>query len=197
MSYSQFTFKTVKRQFDLTEINTRLFTEVIEIPISDWLTTTLAMTEKMPLKSEKARSEGIVAPLLFELKQCNMNKITLFSGEELDVDSQKGLNGECDFILTQTPQSTTVDTPIFCLVEAKQNIIEKNLGQCTAQMLGARELNQIEEHPIETIFGAVTTGEIWRFLKLEENIIYTDTSRYFIENPNKILGVLQSIVDFY
>ena len=105
MSYSQFTFKTVKKQFDLTEINTRLFTEVIEIPISDWLTTTLAMTEKMPLKSEKARSEGIVAPILFELKQCNMNKITLFSGEELDADSQKGLNGECDFILTQNSQT--------------------------------------------------------------------------------------------
>jgi hypothetical protein len=197
MPYSSFTFKKAKKKFGLTEISTTLFSDVVEIQMSDWLKTTLAITLKMPLKSEKSRSEGIVAPILFELKEHNSDKITLFSGENLDVDNQMGLNGECDFILTKNPKSTTIDAPIFCLVEAKQNIIEKNLGQCVAQMVGAFQFNQTEETPIENIFGAVTTGEIWQFLKLNNNTIYTDINRYFIDNPSKLLGILQSIVDFY
>jgi len=35
-------------------------------------------------------------------------------------------------------------------------------------MLGAQIFNQGE---INTIYGCVTTGEIWQFLKLEQNII--------------------------
>jgi hypothetical protein len=197
MSYSQFTFKGVKKQFSLTEIKQPLFPNIEEIPISDWLKKTLAITMTLSLNSEKARSEGIVAPFLFELQACNPDKIMLFSGEALDIDSQQGLNGECDFILSQNPHSTTIDAPIFCIVEAKQHIIEKNLGQCVAQMIGAREFNQIENTPINILFGAVTTGEIWQFLKLEDKTIYTDINRYYIENTNKIMGILQSIVNFY
>ena len=197
MSYSQFTFKTVKKQFGLTEIKQPLFPKIEEIQISDWLKNTLAITTTLSLNSEKARSEGIVAPFLFELKARNSDKITLFSGEVLDIDSQQGLNGECDFILSQSPHSTTIDAPILCVVEAKQHIIEKNLGQCVAQMIGAHEFNQIENTPIEILFGAVTTGEIWQFLKLEKKIIYTDINRYYLENTNKIMGVLQKIVNFY
>jgi len=197
MPYSSFTFREVKKQFSLHEKNTTLFKDVAEIMISGWLKKSLAISAKLPLKSEKARSEGIVAPILFELKERNEDKITLFSGENLDIDDQIGLNGECDFILTKTPYSSTIEAPVFCLVEAKQHIVEKSLGQGVAQMIGAREFNKTEGNLIETIFGAVTSGEIWQFLQLTGNTIYTDMDRYFIENPNKILGILQHIVDFY
>ncbi len=197
MPYSKFTFREVKRDFSLTEMNVELFRDVPEIPISDWLAKTLAITAKIPLKSEKARSEGIVAPILFELRERNEDKIALLSGEYLDVDPHRGLNGECDFILTKTPYSTTLESPVFCLVEAKQHILENNLGQGVAQMIGAREFNKAEGSDLETIFGAVTSGETWQFLRLDDNTIYTDRQRYFIENPAKLLGILQSVVDFY
>ncbi len=197
MPYSSFTFRKAKKDFSLTEMNIQLFKDVPEIPVSEWLKQTLAITAKIPLKSEKARSEGIVAPILFELKERNEDKITLLSGENLDVDPQRGLNGECDFILTKTPYSTTLESPVFCLVEAKQHIVENSLGQAVAQMAGAREFNKMEGTAIETIFGAVTSGEVWQFLKLHENTIYTDRQKYFIENPDKLSGILQSIVEFY
>ncbi|HHC24682.1 MAG TPA: hypothetical protein ENK58_04600 [Desulfobacterales bacterium] len=168
-----------------------------EVPISDWLRKTLAITSKIPLKSEKARSEGMIAPILFELKERNEDKITLLSGEYLDIDPQQGLNGECDFILTKTPYSTTLESPVFCVVEAKQHILENSLGQGVAQMVGAREFNRVEGTAVETIFGAVTSGEVWQFLKLSDSTIYTDRQRYFIENPARLSGILQSIVDFY
>lgn len=197
MPYSAFTFRQVKKDFGLAEMNIDLFKDTAEIPISDWLRKTLTITAKLPLKSEKARSEGIVAPILFELKERNEDRITLLSGENLDIDPQRGLNGECDFILTRIPHSTTLESPVFCLTEAKQHIVENNLGQCAAQMIGAREFNRAEGTPIETIYGVVTSGEVWQFLKLHDHIIYTDRHRYFIEHPDKILGILQHIVDCY
>lgn len=41
-----------------------------------------------------------------------------------------------------------------------------------------------------TDYGCVTTGEDWQFLKLEQNIITFDNKRYYINEVEKILGVL-------
>jgi len=40
----------------------------------------------------------------------------------------------------------------------------------------------------------VTTGSIWRFLKLEDDKIYIDKKEYFIESLDRILGILSQIV---
>ncbi len=49
---------------------------------------------------------------------------------------KKGLNGECDFMINKALKTYTIQAPISC-PEAKQNIIENNMGQCVAQMVGA------------------------------------------------------------
>jgi hypothetical protein len=64
-------------------------------------------------------------------------------------------------------------------------------------MLGARLFNQNENNDIETIYGCVTTGETWQFIKLENEVIHIDSHRYYINNVGEILGVLQVIIDFY
>jgi hypothetical protein len=107
------------------------------------------------------------------------------------------LNGECDFIISKAIKTYIIQAPIFALVEAKQNIVENNMGQCAAQMMGARIFNQSENQPIETIFGCVTNGEVWQFLKLENQTILIDAKKYFLDNIPQILGVLQAIIDFY
>ena len=127
----------------------------------------------------------------------NQRAFTIFSGETLDVDADKGLNGECDFIISKAMKTYTIQAPIFALVEAKQNIVENNMGQCAAQMVGARIFNQSENQPIETIFGCVTNGEVWQFLKLENETILIDAKKYFLDNLERILGILQAIIDFY
>jgi hypothetical protein len=67
------------------------------------------------------------------------------------------------------------------IVEAKKNDLEAGLGQCVAQMVGARLVNQREGSGVETIFGCVTTGEAWQFLKLEHDVISIDSERYYID----------------
>lgn len=44
---------------------------------------------------------------------------------------------------------------------------------------------------MDAIYGAVTTGEIWKFLKLVHTTVSIDLTDYYISpNLNKILGIL-------
>jgi hypothetical protein len=199
MFYSDFSLSNVKKIFGLTEKIIVLFSELGDIAASNWLKETLEISLKLALSSssEKARSEFIVAPILLELEKRNKDKFTIFSGERLDVDDDKGLKGECDFILSKGPISTTISAPIFSLVEAKKNDIKEGLGQCIAQMLGAKIFNQNEKNEIDIIYGCVTTGEDWQFMRLEDNIIFMDNRRYYISELNNIIWIFQTIVDIY
>lgn len=58
-------------------------------------------------------------------------------------------------------------------------------------MVAADQFNQREGQAIDTIYGAVTTGEIWKFLKLTHPIVSIDLTDYYISpNLDKILGIL-------
>jgi len=196
MSYNHFTLAKVKEEFNLEEQDSDLFLDVLPIESSGWLKETLKTGLRLarPSSSEKARSEFIIVPILFEIEKRNNECFAIYSGERLDVDQNRGLVGECDFILTKGKIKYTIQKPIVALVEAKKNDIDLGLGQCVAQMVGSQIFNQGE---INSIYGCVTTGEDWQFLKLEQNIITIDKKHYYIDNVEKILGVLQYIIDFY
>jgi hypothetical protein len=199
MTYSDFTLETVIQQFDLAERNISLFETVQPIALSHWLQETLAIGKTVGLRSgtEKARSEFIVVPILLELERRNPNQLMIYSGKSLDVDKNSGLNGECDFILSRGEATRVIQAPIFSLVEAKKQDIDLGLGQCAAQMLGARLFNQQRDQPIDSIYGCVTTGEVWQFLKLEQQQLMIDIRLYFLTELELVLGILQAILDVY
>lgn len=193
MAYSNFTLREVKKQFGLTERHEVLFPQIQPIEPGSWLLETLQLTQDAALISEKARSEMLVFPVLLELRRQQNKAIALYSGAFLDVDPLQGLNGECDFIIARGAQAYTLETPIFCVVEAKKNDVEGALGQCAAQLLGARLYNQQEGHPIDSLFGCVTTGLEWKFLYLSDSTIIIDLDYYFINEIAQLLGVLHTI----
>lgn len=199
MAYSDFSLSQVKKAFGLVERSVPLFTAAAAIAPSSWLLETLKYSLKLALSSssEKARSEFIIAPILIELERRNQETLSIYSGENLDVDGEKGLKGECDFILSKGSRSLTMQTPIISLVEAKKSDIKGGLGQCIAQMLGAQKFNQLEGNEIPVIYGCVTTGEDWQFLALEENHVSIDAQRYYVNELDKLLGIFQLIVDRY
>jgi len=199
MAYSDFSLNQVKKVFGLTEQSVQLFSDVPTLEPSNWLQETLSYSLKLALSSssEKARSEFIIAPILIELERRNLNKLSIYSGENLDVDEDQGLKGECDFILSKSPVSLTMQAPIVSLVEAKKGDIKGGLGQCIAQMLGAQRFNELENNSISGIYGCVTTGEDWQFLKLESNVVFVDDHRYYINEREKLLGIFQFILDSY
>ena len=63
-----------------------------------------------------------------------------------------------------------------------KNDIEAGLGQCAAQMVASRIFNEQKGRPLPRIFGCVTTGETWQFLRLEGPILGIERTRLYIDN---------------
>jgi hypothetical protein len=197
VSYGDFTLDTVRKVLGITLLPESLFGGVTDVEVSPWLHETLNRGKELPLLTEKARSEFLVVPILLTCRQLSGNKFAIYSGQRLDVDPQRGLVGECDFILAMTPPVPVLQSPIAVILEAKRGDIEAGLGQCAAQMVGARLFNQAESGEDKMIFGCVTTGEDWQFLKLAETTLSIDTRRYYIDNVGRILGIFQAIMACY
>jgi hypothetical protein len=197
MAYADFSLDLFRQSFHIQLQQAPLFATVQPVVVPTWLAEILAKGLPLALGSEKARSEFIIAPILLTMRELNANRVAIYSGQRLDSDLSRGLVGECDFILTMTPPLPIIQTPIISIVEAKKNDIESGLGQCAAQMLGAYELNQREQTGIDTIYGCVTTGEAWQWLKLTNQTLIIDTQRYYINELEQILGVIQAVLDTY
>ena len=205
MSYREFSLSKVKKDFGLTTFEQRdIFAEPPELVASDILIETLTYNQPIALgsNSEKARSELIIAPILVDLRRQLKEKINLFSGVDFTVDDTRGLNGICDFIITKSPEILMVTAPVIIVVEAKKENINAGLGQCAAEMVAAQIFNtthesdaERSEHSIKTIYGAVTTGSIWQFLKLDKQQLSIDLTEYYLKDVNKILGILASAIE--
>jgi hypothetical protein len=83
----------------------------------------------------------------------------------------------------------TISAPVITVVEAKNENINSGFGQCMAEMVAAQMYNRNKQKPVIAIYGCVTTGSIWRFLKLEGNTISLDSTEYYVDQLAKILGI--------
>lgn len=195
MAYSDFTLEKIKQTFQITTIEeSDIFANIPDLECSQLLKEVLQYNLPIAVasNSEKARSEMIISPILLDLRRQLNDQINLFSGVEFNVDTAQGLNGICDFIITRSPEKLIVTAPVIIIVEAKKENIPAGLGQCVAEMLAARIFNERAGNENLVIYGTVTTGSIWQFLKLEGQVIYIDLSEYYLKNVNKILGILAS-----
>lgn len=83
-----------------------------------------------------------------------------------------------------------MDAPVIGVVEAKNKRIAAGYGQYVAEMVAAQRYNQRDGKELPNIYGVVTTGHAWKFLCLTDSMIYIDREDYYINNPEKIIGVL-------
>lgn len=195
MAYSDFTLTKLKKQFGLQQKRVELFNNIVEIAPSQHLAFDIEEGSRMPKNTEKARSENLVSPVLKETFRHNKEKLTLFSGYGFNVDSEKGLNGNCDCIIAGQGDIMELTNPIICLVEAKNGVIEDGYGQCGAEMYAARLYNEDLGTPITEMYGIVTNGEEWQFMMLKEQMIYFEAKTVSLDRLPRILGILQHIVD--
>ncbi len=193
MVYSDFTLKRVKADLNIKLIEDEvLFPQIEEIEISPFLETTLKRNVPLALaiNTEKARSELIIANILLEVKEQLKNEISFFSGIDLNVDKDKGLTGYCDFILSRSKEQFYLEAPVVTIVEAKNDNMSSGLGQCIAEMYAAKLFNQKDGQEIACIYGAVTTGDEWKCLKLLGETAYIDLTKYYINEIKTILAIL-------
>lgn len=197
MAYNNFSLNQVCQDFSLqAEMESDLFGAVSEVEASDFLKT--ALGKYVPLgegaNTEKSRSEFIIAPILAEARERSQVRVSLFSGVKFNVDAERKLEGVCDFVFSQSANIYELVAPVLMIVEAKKENIPEGFGQCAAEMLAARLFNQRVGNRIEMIHGAVTTGDVWKFLKLEGNTVFVDKRLYYLAQLGKVLGILLHIL---
>ena len=166
------------------------------VPVSPLLHNFLQ--ESLPLGlaigTEKARSEMIIAPVLVEVRRQCAHQVSLHSGNDFLVDAGKGLRGTFDFLLCQSPEQLVIEAPVIAVVEAKNENIKQGIGQCIALMVAARLFNAQNKSEVPVVHGVVTAGNVWKFLRLENDVITVDLSEYFINEVERIVGILLNMV---
>jgi hypothetical protein len=193
MPYNDFSLETVSSVLGVSAGPADLFPNLDPVAVPAWLREMLDRGLRQVLLSEKARSEFIVVPILLACQEMSGGAVAIYSGQRLDVDAKRGLVGECDFILSAAP-APALRAPLLTIVEAKRNEVESGVWQCIAQMVGAREFNERSGGGPAAIYGCVTNGEAWQFLRLSGSTAEIDRRRYYIDNVGGILAVLRAIV---
>lgn len=130
MAFRDFGFPQVQYALGLSLAEADLFSRVPAMDLPPAFTERMHcdVTLALAINTEKARSEFIIAPVLAELRRLLGGSFGLFSGIELDVDSSRGLNGYCDFILTQSPIQSVLTAPLVAITEAKNDNLRTGLG---------------------------------------------------------------------
>jgi hypothetical protein len=196
MAFRDFTFPQVQHDLGLTIHDADLFSGAPPFPVREEFAAFIrdGVALAVANSTEKAKSEFIIAPVLLELRRALGNRFVLFSGLEWEVDASRGLNGFCDYIITKGESQYVLGAPYVALVEAKNDLIRTGLGQCIAAMYAAQLCNQQARVAIASVYGVVTTGSAWKFLRLEGQNLLFDIPEYYIDNLPKIMGILKQIV---
>ncbi|MBX9583568.1 MAG: hypothetical protein K2X87_24975 [Gemmataceae bacterium] len=192
MAYSTFTLPGVLQTFGLTaHTGTDLFAGVAPLPLSPTARAVLAQNQPLAslINTEKAWSELVIAPVLAEVWQRSGHRISLYSGVPFDVDPAADLTGVCDFILGRGPHLPYVTAPVVVVVEAKKEDIPGGYGQCAAAMVAARRFNLRERSDGSDVFGCVSNGASWKFLRLRGADLAVDLPQYSLDAADRLVGI--------
>ncbi len=185
MAYSSFTYLQLQERFGIGIVTheglfratpphaaTSLLREILErqAPIA------------RDVSTEMARSAMIVAPVLAEIREITEKRIGVFPGVELNVDRKVGLHGFCDFLMGRAEAMIDLQAPLLA--------VTNKFSKCLAAMYAAQLFNQRRGHPVEATFGVVTSGTAWRFLERRGTSARIDSDEYYIDDLDKILGIL-------
>ena len=192
MSYSQFeNLEQAIDAFELTVVESVFLPAMAAVFPSEMLLTFLHRSVPIvSAASEKARSEGIIYPVLLEVRDLLKDQISLFSGRDFNVDAKVGLNGIVDFLICRSPIVSVPSAPAVILVEAKKADIASGYGQCVAEMVAAQRFNHQKGTGNLPVYGCVTNGLLWRFLKLDQQTVTIDLMDYGLNPLGNLLAKL-------
>jgi hypothetical protein len=198
MAYSDFTLSQIKSDLGITLQEGVCFFPPLQ-PIAPSEKLRADLEEGLPwaiaVGTEKARSESIINPVLLEVRRYLKRQVSVFSGERLDVDAKAGLTGTCDFIISRSPEQLELEAPLIVLVEAKKADLKLGLAQCLAEMVAAARFNQQKGRAIDAVYGAVTSGTQWRFMRLVGQTAAIDLTDYPLPPVEPLLAQLVWMIE--
>ncbi len=143
------------------------------------------MRDRLPnvaLSSETARREFYVSPLLFALLDQTKFRLSI----EYTVTSNR-LRGAIDYVLRGEND--------IVVIEAKQADMERGFNQLAAEMIA---LSEQRLGTPNLLYGAVTTGDLWRFATLDssQRLIVKDIDEYLLPRDLETLfGILLKLIE--
>jgi hypothetical protein len=138
---------------------------------------------RIPLNSEIAKREFLVAPLILEVVKNSTVKIKI----EYPLNIDDKLGGYLDYFLKANQE--------IIVIEAKKKDIENGFNQLAVELIA---LDKYEDNDgIDTLYGAVTLGDMWKFGILERNkkhIVKNIHSYIIPEDTEAVFSTLMGII---
>jgi hypothetical protein len=131
------------------------------------------------LTNEAAKREFLIAPLLLELIEYTQAKIKV----EFPLVFNDQLKGTLDYYL-QAQNNLLV-------IEAKNSDLERGFVQLAVELIA---LDQWTDSPASHLYGAVSTGEIWRFGILERVTKHITQDLNLFRVPADLEELMRSLV---
>jgi len=197
MAFSEFHYPDLLATFGLTETAVpNLFADVAGVEASAALAVAFPVNLQLGTSahSEASRSTWLVGPVLSDVWARYAGRICLIAGAEFAADPAARLTGYCDFIISRGPQRSVIGAPVVLIFEAKRDSIPDGLGQCIAAMVGAQRFNQRNNAAVDPIYGCVTTGTNWKFLRLSGVNLTQDLTEYTISQVDRLLGIFLHMI---
>ena len=132
--------------------------------------------------TEMARREILISPILFEVCSLVNQKIKI----EYAVNVSNWLRGNLDYLIQSESQ--------LLVIEAKNADIARGFVQLGAELIA---LDQWTHSTAPRVYGAVTTGDVWKFgfLDRSNRTLYRDTNVYAVPaNLALLVSILLGII---
>ncbi|MEL6352166.1 MAG: hypothetical protein AAFR58_10385 [Cyanobacteria bacterium J06627_28] len=194
MSYSTFTLQSAVNQFGIKYIGSDLIFPTVLPTLPQYADNHLELLTRQLERdadiarrnpTDQAKCAYVIAPMLATLRQ--IHHIGIHTGVQFNVSTVENLTGQCDFLVTLSDELEIIEAPVLVIAQAKQSVMTEGVGRCVAQMVAAQRFNQESGLPPIPVFGCVTNGFSWRFLKLAGDVMQGDGAIEYRLRPTKVL----------
>jgi len=167
MPYSKFeSIEEVAGKFDIEVVDKGIIDMLdIEIPDYPFSEITKRLNDSMSFINEVTICEDIIKPILTQIS-AKYKSLYIWSHVAYNVD--KDLVGEPDYLIATRTKHGGMGIPPLCVMEAKKENGEEGWAQTLVEMYAT------SIQGAKVCYGVVTTGDVWMFGKLENNIFTKD-----------------------
>jgi hypothetical protein len=132
------------------------------------------------LSSEAARREILIAPILLRVCRSVKSKLKI----EYSLNVNEFLRGNLDYYL-QGHRNLVV-------IEAKQADLTKGFTQLAVELIALDQWTNDDD--VSVLYGAVTTGDVWKFGRLDRAARHVTQDLNLFRVPEDLLTLLNSLV---
>ncbi|MFN0202772.1 MAG: hypothetical protein ACKVTZ_14710 [Bacteroidia bacterium] len=189
-------FKTLEEAllyFQIAERTQEIFPTIANIqPVPENLVSDLDFNiTQLPYNvSEASLCEMIIFPILKEVWKRFTSKLLLWSHKSIGKDAD--MAGIPDYILAKrSPLGRVMDLPLLVMIEAKKDDFDAGWGQCVAQMVTAKTINQ----DLNEVYGIVTNGNSWEFAQLQAQTFTKHKTSYALQDLASLYNVLYHLFE--